>query len=384
MAEDSKRSPLRKYGHPILQLRDKTWVDEIISCGDLSSYRGTPEGSEGGVWVKRFEDAFAGYMGTRYAVALNSATSALHIALIALGVSVGDEVITTPLTFSATAAAICTVGATPVFADVEEKTFNLDPAKALERINQKTKAIIPVHLMGHPACLNPFIVESLHWGYHIIEDAAQSLGAEYNRTKVGKIGDCGVFSFNQSKPISTGEGGMLVTDDEVVARKARALRNHAEVSSTLNHVGYNYRMCEIEAALGFSQLQDLEWKNEWRINLANRLTEGIKDIPGIYPPVVAPNCKHVYYTYGIVVDEKEYGIGRDELQKRLLAKGIYFGKGGYKPLHLFPFYQSLGYKKGIFPVAEKIFRTMMFTDILRYPMPIEEVDQIIEVIRNRG
>jgi len=389
---------MRHYSHPVIEQDEIEAVNKVLQSGVLSGYRANKEHELGGEAVRAFEAEFKAYHGVKHSIAFNSATSALHVALIACGIGSNDEVITSPFTFSASASCIKMAGADVVFADIRGDTFTLTPVKVralatgmdeghirhavfnqypIPARKTNVRAIIPVHLMGHSAEMNAIMFLARECNIKVVEDASQALGAEYHRQKVGTFGDCGVFSFNQSKPISVGEGGMLITNDDKIAEIARAVRNHGEVSTDLNILGYNYRMGEMEAALGLAQFRKLDERNKHRIKLANHLTEALNKIDGLTPPYVAPDCKHVYYTYGVNVDEAKIGMSKRELQKRLIARGIYFGWGNQKPLHLYPFY---GGHKGQFPVAERISRELMFTDILRDPMTIEDVDEIIAVI----
>ena len=342
-------------------------LSNILESGELSSFRANPDYHLGGKYVRRLEEAFCDYFGVYYAVSMNSATSALHAACLACGVGQGDEVITTPYTFSASASCIKMCGAEPVFSDIDG-TLNIDPtAIALTR---KTKAIIAVHLHGSPC----------HMGYimhlakatipelqrKVIEDCSQAIGAKWGDRYVGTIGDCGVFSFNQWKHINAGEGGMLITNNPDIAEKARLIRNHGETQSMT--LGHNYRMTEITAAIVLEQFQHLDENIEQRIELADRLSESLQGVDGLSPPTVYPSCKHSYYAYPVWVDKN-----RDELQARLLERGIYFGRGGLKPLHLFPYY---GGHEGQYPVAEDAYRRVMFTDRVKPPMTIAQINYI--------
>ena len=364
---------MNKYVHPVIEQEEIDAVNEVLKSGILSGFRANQEYHLGGKAVQAFEREFREYHGVKYAISFSSATTALHAALVACGVGSGDGVITSPFTFSASASCILMAGAEVVFADIQDDIFNIDPLKVFNSVTPKTKAIIPIHLMGHPADMRGITSVAAQYHLRVIEDAAQAIGAEYRGRKVGTIGDCGIFSFNQSKPISTGEGGMLITNNDEIAEIARVVRNHGEVSTNLKVLGYNYRMGEMEAALGLAQFQKLESRNNRRIELANHLTEALKEIDGLIPPVVYPDCKHVYYTYGVKRKKNKL-----EFQKRLIERGVYFGLGGQKPLHLYPFY---GGRKGQFPVAERMEGEMIFTDILRYPMTIEDVDEMVNIIK---
>jgi len=348
-------------------------IDEILKSGILSGFRATPDYHLGGKHVQALESAFCEYFGVRYAIALNSATAALHSALIACGVGSGDEVIVSPYSFSSSASCVLMVGAKPVFADIEDGAFCMDLASAERRITEKTKAIIPVHLCGHPT-LMPLARLGALYDLKIIEDAAQAISATYEGQYVGTIGDCGIFSFNQSKHINTGEGGMLITDDDQIAETVRAVRNHGEVSMPdLKILGYNYRMCEIEAAIALKQFHKLDEDINYRIELANYLTSKLHKIDGIIPPFVYLDCRHVYYTYAVRITTE---IDKQLVCDRLGEMGIYFG-GYVKPLHLLPIYEQFGYHRGQCPVAERMWRReLIVTDRIKFPATFKDMDKI--------
>lgn len=343
----------------------------------LSGFR-AKEGNDGGEFVRRLENEFEAFFGVKHAIALNSATAALHAALLACGIGEGDEVIVSPYSFTASASCVKMVGATPIFADIEDATFCIDPVEVEKAITSKTRAIIPVHLMGHPANMLELMFIALENDIKLIEDSAQALGAECCGRYTGTIGDCGVFSFNQSKPVSCGEGGMLITDDDYIARVVRAVRNHAEVSDPeLGIIGYNYRMCEIEAAIVLEQFKKLDKLNNHRIMLTNYMSELLSDIEGLTPPVTYPDCKHVFYTYALKYDSKK--MSRNEFQERCIEKGLYFGKDYVRPIYQLPAFGGL---KGLCPVAEKIQKELMVTDIFRYPMKKDYVKLCYNIIRD--
>ncbi len=357
-------------------------INKILSGGILSGFRGTPEGHLGGKYVQALETQFKGYFSVKYAIALNSATAALHASLVACGIGQGDEVIVSPYSFSSSASCVLMVGAKPIFADIQDDIFCIDP-KCVERlITSKTKAIIPVHLCGHPAGMHEIM--KLVWRYNlrVIEDAAQSIGAIYKGKYAGTIGDCGVFSFNQSKHINTGEGGMLITNDDKIARIVRAVRNHGEISDPeLKLVGYNYRLCEIEASLALEQFKKLDIMTAHRIKLTNLMSEGLRGIRGFTPPVTYPDCKHVFYTYAVKFDETLAGMRRDAFQDKMIENDIYFGKGYVKPIYLLPIYKQFGYGEGLCPVTERMWRELIITDIFKYPMTEDRVNTILDKIK---
>jgi len=358
-------------------------IDDILESGMLSGFRGTPDGHLGGKYVQALESQFRDYFGVKYAIALNSATAALHASLLGIEIGVGDEVIVSPFTFSSSASCVLMVGATPVFADIQDDIFCIDPKCIETLITPRTKAIIPVHLCGHPADMVAIMRLAVEYGLDVIEDAAQSIGAIYRGKYAGTIGDCGVFSFNQSKHINTGEGGMLITNDDIIARIVRAVRNHGEISDPeLKVVGYNYRLCEIEAALASEQFKQLDEMTAHRIKLTNLMSEGLRGIKGFTPPVTSPDCKHVFYTYAVKFDEALVGMTRDDFQDKMIEKGIYFGKGYVKPLYLLPIYQQFGYKEGICPVTERMWREIVVTDIVKHPKTEEDICGIIDIVRD--
>jgi dTDP-4-amino-4,6-dideoxygalactose transaminase len=275
--------------------------------------------------------------------------------------------------------------AKPVFVDINPDIFCITPHYVATAINSKTKAIIPVHLMGHPALIPRF-----NYNIKIIEDACQSIGATHNNKLVGTMGNCGIFSFNQSKHISSGEGGMLITDDADINEVAMAVRNHGEVSAPeLGIFGYNYRLSEIHAAIALEQFKQLDKLNAHRIMLADYLTDRLSRIDGLIPPTVYPNCKHVYYTYAVKFNKDIIGMSRDEFQRKMIEKGVYFGNpgGGYvKPLYLLPVFQKVNpelYKEGYCPVAERLWKEeLCVTDIVRYPYTLKDMKEIVKTVED--
>ena len=355
--------------HPIIDQQAIDSVVEILHSGELSMFRGTPEGHNGGVWVQRLEQSFRDYFGVQYAIAIQSATAGLHASLLALDIGNRDEVIVSPYTFVASASCVLMVGAKPVFVDIEPNFFCIDPKQVRKSITSRTRAIIPVHLMGQPADMRWLQTISDDYGLAIIEDSAQALGARHFRHLVGTMGDVGIFSFNQSKPVSSGEGGMVITNDDALNRNLRALRNYGEVSDPeLKMVGYNWRLCEIEACLAYYQFQKIDEMNKHRQNLVQAFSEVIKGTALSVAPI-RPGCSHVYYTTGIFFDKEKAGMTREEFQKRTLERGVYMGSGYVKPLYLLPVF---GGKRGMCPVAERMYESdLLVTDIFRYPMSLE-------------
>ncbi len=330
-----------------------------------------------GLKVAEFEGRFAEYIGTGHAVATSSGTTALHVALLCAGIGKGDEVITTPFSFAATANSILYVDAKPVFVDINPKTYNINPEKIEEAITDKTKAILPVHLYGQPADMDPICKIAKDHDLKVIEDAAQAHGAVYKGHKVGSIGDMACFSFYPTKNITTSEGGMITTDEDAFDKDARALRAHGE-SERYEHVilGYNFRMTDIAAAIGVVQLRRLEEFNEKRIENAEYLTEHINTIEGIEPPYVAENVRHVFHQYTIRVKNGK----RDELREFLNDEGIGTGIHYPKPIYKQKLYEDLGYTADC-PEAEKA-----AAEVLSIPvnpaLSAEDLGKIVSVLED--
>jgi perosamine synthetase len=332
--------------------------------------------------VRRFEEEFAEYIGVDHAVAVANGTAALDLILKAYGISEGDEVITTPFSFIATANAILYQGARPVFADIEPTTYNLNPERVLELISPRTKAIIAVHLYGHPADMKALHEIAEDHGLVLIEDAAQAHGALYMGKKVGSLGDAAAFSFYATKNMTTGEGGMVTTNDKKIADKIRLLRDHGQADKYLHvELGYNLRMTNIAAALGRVQLRRLEELNRRRRENAEIMTNILKNVEGVTPPQEMPWAKHVYNQYVIRVTS-EYPLSRDELREALWQHGI--GTAVHYPRAIpdQPLYKKLGIDcpNGC-PEARRAAREVLSLPV--HPsVSLEEVRFIAETIRN--
>ena len=385
--------------HPLIGEEEKRAVLEVLERGQLSTFIAAPGPCFlGGEKIRQFEQQFAVFHGVAHAVAFNSATAALHAAVVAAGVQPGEEVIVPPYTFTSTATCVLMHNAIPVFADIEDETYGLDPAAAERAVSARTRAIIPVHLFGHPARMDEIMQLARRHRLKIIEDCAQAPGAMYKGRLVGTIGACGVFSFTESKTITTGEGGMLITDDPAIAEAARLVRNHGEVisedqtertySSTL--LGWNYRMTEMEAALGIVQFGRLPALNAQRIALARHLSERLQALRGLSAPVVRPGCTHVYYAYPIAYDEQVVGVARDDFAKAVAAEGVPVGTGYVRPLYLSPIYHEqrppafrlydgdARYEQGLCPVAEAMHeRRVLLLGIVRPPASLADMDDVV-------
>jgi len=314
-----------------------------------------------GPMVERFEDAVARYVGTRYAAAVSSGTAGLHLAMIAAGLGPGDEVITTPFSFVASANCILYVGATPVFADIDERTMNIDPTRVEDAITPRTRAILPVHVFGHPCAMDQLVQLAEDRGLLLIEDSCESLGAEFRGRKVATFGACGVFAFYPNKQMTTAEGGIIVTDDGDWAALFRSLRNQGRDGSGtwLRHVrlGYNYRLDELSAALGVAQLERIEELLANRERVARRYTERLATIEGVRSPSIAPEVTRMsWFVYVVRLAPR---LDRERIMAALAERGIP-SRPYFSPLHLQPVYvDRFGHRQGDFPVCERVARSTL-------------------------
>jgi dTDP-4-amino-4,6-dideoxygalactose transaminase len=325
--------------------------------------------------VTAFEKEFAAYCGTSESIALNSGTSALHLALLAAGVGPGDEAITVPFTFVATAAAIGYTGATPVFVDIEPATFNIDVERIEAAITPRTKAIMPVHLFGHPAEMDSVLEIARKHGLVVIEDAAQSHGAEYKGRRAGSMGDIGCFSFYPGKNLGAcGEGGAVVTSNPEYARKIRMLRDWGSEQKYVHQLkGYNYRMEGIQGAILRVKLRHLEAWTEARRAHANQYRELLEE-SDVVVPVAKDYVRHVFHVY--TVRTKDRAALRSELERNQIQTGIHYPI----PIHLQPAYQDLRYSRGAFPVAEQACGEVLALPI--YPeMTESQIRMVAQVVR---
>lgn len=307
---------------------------EVLDSGQLAM----------GARTEAFEQAFAAYIGAKHAIGVNSGTAALIVALQANGVGPGDEVITTPFSFIATATSIIACGATPVFVDIDPFDFNLDPAAVEAAITEDTKAVMPVHLYGHPARTAELLEICQDNGLALIEDAAQAHGAEHRGERVGTFGT-GCFSFYPTKNMTTGEGGIITTDDDEVARRARIIRSHGqEVRYKHDYFGLNWRMQDINAAIGLVQMDYIERWNEARIENATKLASLIR---AVETPRVREGDRHVFHQFTVRLTRE-----RERVQQELQAAGVGSAIHYPIPIHHQPIIRALGFGEGTFPVAE--------------------------------
>jgi len=303
---------------PFLAGREREYVMEAVESGWISS---------SGKYISRFEQAFADFIGVKYGIATCNGTTALHLSLEALDIGPGDEIIIPDFTMIASAFAVCHAGATPVFVDAERRTWNINPDLVEKKVSKRTKAIMAVHIYGHSVDMDPLSVIAKKYGICLIEDAAEVHGAEYKGRKCGSLGDVAAFSFYANKIITTGEGGMVVTNDEQVAKRCRSLKNLSFPDSKdrvylHETVGFNYRMSNIHAALGLAQMENAADYIERRRQNNRVYRELLRDVPEIRFQEERDWAKNVYWMNGIVVEKGRNGITRDQLIGRLQEQGI--------------------------------------------------------------
>lgn len=388
---------------------EKQLLLEVLESKELSGFLASPgEKFLGGKKVKELESLFRDYYHVKHALAIQSATAGLHAAVAACNVNPGDEIIVTPYSMCASATAVIMHNAIPIFADIDENTFCIDPNKIRKAITPETKAIMVVHLFGYPAEMDEIMQIAKEYNLKVIEDTAQSPGCTYKGKLVGTIGDIGVLSFNQNKTISTGEGGIVLTNDDGLAKRIQLIRNHGEVvvekypvDTVAGIIGYNYRMTELEAAVGIAQFKKLDKLNNHRIKLAEYLTEKLQKFsPLITTPQIKDDCKHVYFVYPMRYNAVEAGVPRDKFAEAVRAEGVPLYGGYVRPIYLEPMYQQLlaygdsgfpfrgphmkkeiSYPKGTAPVCERMhFQELLVTPICHYPLSEDDIDDFVEAV----
>lgn len=381
--------------------KEKNIVLEVLDTGSISGFYGS-KGKYflGGKYVRKFEEKICELWGCKFAITVNSNTSGLDIAMGAIGASPGDEVLTTPWSMSATAMSILRWGCIPKFIDIEEDTFSINPDLVEKEITSRTKAIMVTNLFGHPAHLRKLREIADRNKIYLIEDNAQSpLAKEFGQCS-GTIGHIGVLSFNYHKHIHTGEGGCCLTNDKNLAERLQLLRNHGEAviendnkTNFTNIIGSNFRMTEIQAAIGLAQCEDINKHISKRVEIAEFLSNQVVNISGIQEPIVRNDCNHVYYCWGIKIDEKKLGISREILSKALNAEGFPHGIGYIKPLYQLPMFKkkiamgsngfpfnlnkNIQYKEGMCPVVEKLHnKEFLLFEPCAYDLNIEDKNLI--------
>ncbi|MFC2027885.1 UDP-4-amino-4,6-dideoxy-N-acetyl-beta-L-altrosamine transaminase [Chloroflexota bacterium] len=366
------------YGHQ--------WVDDddIRAMIDVLESDWITQGPK----VDEFENKVAAYCGAKYGVAVSNGTAALHAACAVAGISAGDEVITTPISFLATANAVVYCGGKPIFADISENTLNIDPDEIRKRLSGKTRAIIPVDFAGHPANLDEIMSVAHENKLVVIEDAAHALGAEYQGHKIGGISDMTTLSFHPVKHITTGEGGMILTDSEDYYEKLRVFRHHGINRDNLgkgawyyemHNMGYNLRLTDFQCALGLSQISKLDRYVRRRREIAEQYNEAFAQVPVIVTPLEQEHVKAAYHIYVIQLQPEELKVGRREVFDALRAEKIGVNVH-YIPIHLQPYYQkTFGYKQGDYPKAERYYERAITLPI--FPkMSDDDIGNVINAV----
>ena len=380
-------------------------VTAVIRSGVLSGYlAGWGDKFEGGEQVKLFESEWESYFHVKNAITVNSWTSGLVAMIGAIGISPGDEVIVPPWTMCATATAVLMWGGIPVFADIEPELFCLDPESVRQNISERTKAILTVDIFGQSSDMRALRKIADEYGLFLLSDTAQSPGAMYYGDFTGTLSDIGGFSLNYHKHIHTGEGGVIVTDDDELALRMKLIRNHAEASVSssgipdlINMIGGNYRLGEMEAAVGRVQLRKLEACLDLRRVIVGRLFEGLDNLTGLNLPKTRDGSSHVFYTFPMLLDTAALGVPRFRIVEALTAEGVRGIEGGYVLVHTLPAYQNkmaiggegfpwtysdsrkdINYQKGICPVAEKYHDELFLNlELAELSLDLHEIEMII-------
>lgn len=332
---------------PIVSAEAKKNVIDALETGWLSS---------AGSYVKLFEENFAQYLGVTHAITVNTGTAALHVALAALGIGQGDEVIVPAFTMASTWLAVMYTGATPIFVDCELDTYNINPRLIKKVITPRTKAILPVHIYGHPVEMTSIMKIAEDAGLTILEDAAEAHGAEYHDQKCGSFGKINCFSFYANKLITTGEGGMVVTNDDQLAHEVRKFKDlyHSDQKRFIHQkVAFNYRMTNLQAAVGCGELKHIKRYIQKKQKMAALYNQFLSEVPGLVCPVVRPQVKSVFWMYAVRIQKKEFGLSKDEVRQRLLERGIDTRDFFYPPNQQ-PFLKGVSNAHQHFPIASRI------------------------------
>ncbi|OGJ56317.1 hypothetical protein A3D88_01505 [Candidatus Peribacteria bacterium RIFCSPHIGHO2_02_FULL_52_16] len=340
-------SPLKvPVNEPVLTKEAKQYVAEAMESGWISS---------AGKYIEQFEAEFAAFLGVKHAVTTTSGTTAIHLALATLNIGPGDEVIVPDFTMMGSILPVLYCGATPIFVDAKPETFNIDPSLIEKKITKKTKAIMPVHLYGQSADMDPILAIAKKHNLYVVEDAAEAHGATYKGCLCGSMGDIGCFSFYANKIITTGEGGMLVTNDDQLVARARTLKDLAHSPQKRfwhEEMGFNYRMTNLQAAVGLGQLKHIDEFIKHKQWMADRYREGLKGIKGLRLPAVKKDSLNVYWMYGVLVEES-FPMAKDELRAALREKGVdtrdFFYSSASQPL-----FKDLPSAKESFPVSKML------------------------------
>jgi perosamine synthetase len=375
------RTTLLPYGRQSIDEADIQAVVDTLHSDWLTT----------GPKVAEFEEAIAAWVGAKYAVSFSSGTAALHGAAFAAGLKPGDEAVTSPLTFAATANCVLYQGATPVFADILPGVLNIDSAQAAASVTPRTKAILPVDYAGHPADLDAILELAERHGLIVIEDACHALGAEYRSRRVGSIAHMTVFSFHPVKHLTTGEGGMVTTDNPVFAETLRQFRNHGITSGARERqrdgqshyemvlLGFNYRLTDIACALGLQQLTKLEQNLARRRQIASRYSAAFRNVPGMLPPSVCDDVTPSWHLYPIRLELEKLSVDRDQVVRALRSENIGVNVH-YIPVHLHRYYRDrFGYHGGECPVAENAYRRLISLPMF-HGMIDDDIEDVIQAV----
>ncbi|MDR3587458.1 MAG: DegT/DnrJ/EryC1/StrS family aminotransferase [Desulfosporosinus sp.] len=377
------RKEFLAYGLPLIEEDDIAEVVDSLKSNWITK----------GPKTNEFEKQFAEYIGVKHAIAVNSCTAALHLSLVAAGLGAGDEVITTPMTFAASANVIIHTGATPIFADIDPVTMNIDVNEIRKKITPRTKAIIPVHMAGHPCELDEIMDLAREHNLFVLEDAAHAVYTQYKGKLIGSNGNATAFSFYATKNLATGEGGMVTTNDDTLAEKIRIMSSHGMSRNAWNrytatgswyyevlYPGFKYNMTDIQAALGITQLAKLERMQGIRLEIAERFNEEFSKMPELEIPVTKDYARHAWHLYILKLNLEKLSIDRaefiEELKNEQIGTSVHF-----IPLPMHPYYRdTFGFKKGDFPQAETTFERIISLPL--YPkMSKQDTEDVIEAVQ---
>lgn len=378
---NQRRETFLPYGKQSIDEDDIQAVVDVLKGDYLTT----------GPKISEFEEKLAAVVGAKYAVAFSNGTAALHAACYAAGIGPGDEVITTPITFAASANCVLYTGGTPVFADIDPRTYNIDPAKIESLITSRSKAIIPVHFTGQPAEMEAILAIAKKHDLVVIEDAAHALGAEYHSRKIGSLGDMTMFSFHPVKHITTGEGGAITTNDKryydilkqfrthgITRERSQLHDDHGPWYYEMQFLGYNYRMTDIQAALGINQLKKLDDFVSRRREIVSMYNDAFRDVPAVEIPYQADNVLSSWHLYILRLNTDKSKLGRREVFEALLRENMGVNVH-YIPVYMHPYYRQLGYSEGLCPNAEHLYSEMITLPL--FPgMTDQDVHYVVEKV----
>lgn len=360
---------------PLIAKNAAKYVLDCLKTGWISS---------AGMYICLFEEKYAKFCSCRYGVSCSNGTAALHLALVSLGIGKEDEVIIPTLTMAASALAVVYTGAKPILIDCEPDTYNINPHLIKAKITKRTRAIMPVHLYGHPVDMDPILKLAKKYHLKVIEDAAEIHGGKYKGKMAGSLGDIGCFSFYANKIVTTGEGGMIVTNNKSLYSKAKAFRDlcHSPKKRFVHiNIGFNYRLTNLQAALGLAQLEEVRKFLKIKKQMAARYKKGLAKIKGLVLPIEKDYANSVYWMYAVLVKEKEFGITALELRKYLLREGI-DTRDFFIPMHQQPVFRKMGwYKNEKYPVADYVSKRGFYLPS-GLAITNSQIDEVCQKIKN--